>query len=163
MSTSYPLEFNGWKVVSIGAHQATRGRGTVNFVRSSSLNVSKGTTDYKPQTANPQHIYTGPAIENTPILCFDDLKAALAWVGENKAQRPDYQGAVYTVHALARLLLPVTKVLDLKLGWADKAQAFWQAYVMGGNINRFETVAAPAHTIGVFGIVALGDRVVASR
>lgn len=158
MSTLYPIDFNGWKVLNAGTHAGTRGR-VAEGLRSSSLNTSKGVTEYKPETQNPQTIYTGPAIENTPILAFDNLDAAVAWVRQNRAERPDYQGKVFAIHGLARLVIPVTKVLHLSVGWADKAQAFWNAYVMGGNLSRFELDDAPAHTVAVFGIVSLGQEV----
>jgi len=147
-------EINAFKVVNTSAKTVRRGRETVDFIRSSSLNTSKAVTDYKPETANPQTIYTSMAVENTPCLAFATAADALRWAaGEGPGRQ------VYALHGYARLVIPVHRVLNLKAGWADQAQAFWSAYVMGGNLSRFDTVAAPAGTIAIFGIVSLGQRV----
>ena len=145
-------EVVGFKVVKVESTTTRRGRNVPSF-RSSSLKSSKGVTEYRPDTMNPQKIYTGPAIPNTPILAFTSAADALAWAAENPGSQ------VFKLHGYARLTIPVTQVLDLKVGWTDQAQAFWSAYVMGGDVSRFNTVEAPKGTVAIFGVVSIGDRV----
>lgn len=147
-------EINAFKVVSTDTHTLPNHGGTINSVRSALLNSSKGVTVYKPATPNPQRFYTSPALENTPVIAFDDAAAALAFAAEKSGRE------VWTLHAYARLVVPVTTVLRLKLGWDEQAKAFWNAYVFGGDLSGFDTTDAPEHSIGIFGVVSLGKRII---
>lgn len=136
-----------------------RRAGTVTGIRSALLAASgKGVTEYKPATINPQRLYTYPAIEGTPVIAFETLAAARAFVAESSSDN-GHGYSIYRLHGLARLILPVTTVLQLTSGWADRAKAFWTAYVMGENLSNYATQAAPAGSIAIFGMVSLGDKV----
>lgn len=142
----------GFKVVNTSTKNLPVGRQTVSFMRSALLNGSPATTDYSFASKTGQVIYTGPAVKDTAIIAFDDAQAALDFAA-NKPGR-----AVYRLHYFARLVIPVTKVLKLNLGWHRNALAFWQAVEAGSDLKAFNTRSAPEHSIGIFGVVTLQDR-----
>lgn len=143
-----------FKVISTDTHRVPNSGGqTVSFGRSALLNSSKGVTQYLFPTPNKQAVWTSPALDGTPIIAFESKAAALAFANEASGRE------VWKAEALARFVLPVTTVLNLSLGWDEKAKAFWQAYLTNGDLSRFETRPAPAGSVGIFGTLHLIERV----